>query len=85
MRHRTCDSPQVRAARNLPAIQALYRSEEAVVDRTIYYAQLEEGARYLASLATTDAERNVHLGWANRYYRLRLDATPQLAIRPIAA
>jgi hypothetical protein len=28
----------------------------------------------LASLASDDAERHEHLGWANRYYRLRVDA-----------
>jgi hypothetical protein len=53
------------------------------LEQAVYYAQLEEGARYLASLATSDAERRVHLGWANRYYRLRVDAEPQPT--PIAA
>jgi hypothetical protein len=46
------------------------------VDQAIYYSQLEKGARFLASRATTEAGRIEHLGWANRYYRLRLDATP---------
>lgn len=55
------------------------------MDSAAYYAQLEQGARYLASLATNDAERHVHLSWANRYYRLRVDAEPQPAITPIAA
>jgi hypothetical protein len=44
------------------------------VDQSLYYAQLEQGARYLASLAGDEAERSEHLGWANRYYRLRVDA-----------
>lgn len=39
-----------------------------------YYEQLEQGARYLASLATSASERREHLGWANRYYRLADDA-----------
>ena len=46
------------------------------VDQSVYYSQLEQGARYLASLAETDAERRVHLGWANRYCRLAADAAP---------
>lgn len=40
------------------------------VDDGIYYAQLEEGARFLAARAATDAERQQHLGMANRYVRL---------------
>lgn len=55
------------------------------MDDAIYYAQLEQGARYLASLATTEHERHVHLGWANRYYRLRVDAQPPRVVAPIAA
>ena len=38
------------------------------------YAQLEQGARYLASKAADEAERRLHLGWANRYSRLVSDA-----------
>ena len=55
------------------------------MEQAVYYAQLEEGARYLASLATSDSERHLHLSWANRYYRLRVDAEPQPAVTPIAA
>ena len=55
------------------------------MEQAVYYAQLEEGARYLASLATSDAERQVHLGWANRYYRLRVDAELQPAVTSMAA
>jgi hypothetical protein len=71
--------------RNIHWLHALYRREEAILDSANYYAQLEQGARYLASLATSDAERHVHLSWANRYHRLRVDAEPQPAIAPIAA
>ena len=49
---------------------------EAIPDPALHYAQLEQGARYLASLAISDDERREHIGWANRYYRLRVDATP---------
>jgi hypothetical protein len=34
------------------------------------YAQLETGARFLASRARTEAERETHLGMANLYARL---------------
>jgi hypothetical protein len=44
------------------------------LDIAIHYARLEQGARYLASLAANDDERRVHLGWANRYRRLVTDA-----------
>jgi hypothetical protein len=37
------------------------------------YEQLETGARWLASRALDEAERHEHLGWANRYARLRLE------------
>jgi hypothetical protein len=47
---------------------------EAVLDQALDYAQLEQGARYLASLTRDEAERREHLGWANRYSRLKLDA-----------
>jgi hypothetical protein len=42
----------------------------------IYYTQLEAGARFLAAGAATPAERDVHLGMANRYASLRADAAP---------
>lgn len=47
------------------------------MNQAVYYSQLEQGARYLASLAATEAERRVHLGWANRYCRLASDAAPE--------
>jgi hypothetical protein len=37
---------------------------------TLTYAQLEQGARFLAERAQTDAEREAHLAMANRYARL---------------
>lgn len=40
-----------------------------------YYGRLETGARWLASVALEGAEREAHLGQANRYARLRLDAS----------
>lgn len=43
-------------------------------DDHLYYTQLEAGARYLAAGASSGAERNVHLGMADRYARLRADA-----------
>ena len=61
------------------------REEGTPLDDATYYAQLEQGARYLAALAASQRERDVHLGWANRYYRLRVDAEPRPAIAPIAA
>ena len=42
-------------------------------DRT-YYSQLETGARFLASGAASPAERDLHLGMAHKYARLRADA-----------
>ena len=39
-----------------------------------YYERLEIGARWLASRAATEAERNDHLGTANGYARQRLEA-----------
>ena len=36
-----------------------------------YYEQLETGARWLASQAREPAERDVHLGHAVRYARLK--------------
>ena len=48
------------------------------MDSQTYYAELEQGARYLAARAASDAERTVHLGWANRYYQLRVDAEAEV-------
>jgi hypothetical protein len=39
-----------------------------------YYQRLETGARWLASRTGSEAERGEHLGMANQYARLRLDA-----------
>lgn len=39
-----------------------------------YYERLETGARWLASRSAEGCEREGHLGNANRYARLRLDA-----------
>jgi len=39
-----------------------------------YYGRLETGARWLASCAGDGTERDAHLGHADRYARLRLDA-----------
>ncbi|MET1110539.1 MAG: hypothetical protein ABWX67_03330 [Allosphingosinicella sp.] len=39
-----------------------------------YYERLETGARWLAARAAPGCEREGHLGNANRYARLRLDA-----------
>lgn len=39
-----------------------------------HYAQLEMGARYLAAITKDAEERRTHLGWANRYYRLGVEA-----------
>ena len=41
----------------------------------IYYTQLA-GARFLAAGAGTSLDRDIHLGMANRYARLRADAEP---------
>ena len=43
-------------------------------DDSVYYSQLEKGARYLASTAGSPAERDLHLGMAHKYERLRADA-----------
>lgn len=40
-----------------------------------YYHQLETGARWLASQALGQDERDEHVGMAERYARLRLDAS----------
>lgn len=50
------------------AVQVL---QPGVADAT-YYAELEEGARFLASRSTGETERNRHLSMANRYVKLRL-------------
>jgi hypothetical protein len=39
-----------------------------------YYERLETGARWLAARSAEGCEREGHLGNANRYARLRLDA-----------
>jgi hypothetical protein len=39
-----------------------------------YYQRLETGARWLASRADDDGERDQHLGMAYRYSRLRQEA-----------
>ena len=39
-----------------------------------YYLRLETGARWLAARSAEGCEREGHLGNANRYARLRLDA-----------
>ena len=39
-----------------------------------HYAQLETGARWLASRASNEAEANEHLAMATKYARLRVDA-----------
>jgi hypothetical protein len=39
-----------------------------------YYERLEIGARWLASRTKVDSERQEHLGMANKYSRLRLEA-----------
>jgi hypothetical protein len=44
---------------------------------TLTYAQLEQGARFLADRAQTDAERETHLAMANRYVRLGEKPAPR--------
>lgn len=44
------------------------------VEDAIYYARLEEGARFLASRSTGETERSRHLSMANHYVKLRLGA-----------
>jgi hypothetical protein len=70
---------------NLCDCCALDPREEAALETATYYAQLEQGARYLAYLATSENEKRVHLGWANRYYRLRVDAESPEPIASMAA
>ena len=50
--------------------------ENRRVAETAYYERLETGARWLASRSGAGAERDAHLGHADRYARLRLDAAP---------
>ena len=56
--------------RSVPMLQAETRAAD------LTYDQLEIGARWLASRAGDLAERQVHLGMANRYARLRLETIP---------
>ena len=44
-----------------------------------YYERLEVGARWLASRSASEGERHEHLGFANRYARLRLEAAQEIA------
>ena len=55
------------------------------MDDTIYYSELEQGARYLAGGARGGAGRREHLGWAERYRQLALAAEPSRpALRLVA-
>lgn len=45
------------------------------------YERLETGARWLASRSSESGERERHLGHANRYARLRLDAAAGQGVR----
>jgi hypothetical protein len=47
---------------------------DAVFGGIAYYERLETGARWMASRAAGPAERDSHLGAANRYARLRAEA-----------
>jgi len=58
---------------------------EAVLNDALHYSQLEEGARYLAARASSRAERQTHLGWANRYYRLKIESLPQTMPEALSA
>jgi hypothetical protein len=68
-------APPWRAA---PAILAADAGRPALqlpaFDDAVHYERLETGARWLASRAGEGAEREAHIGNANRYARLRLDA-----------
>lgn len=48
--------------------------ERLRVAETDYYQRLETGARWLASRSGVGAERDAHLGHADRYARLKLDS-----------
>jgi hypothetical protein len=50
---------------------------DAVFGGAAYYERLEAGARWMASQARTAAERDRHIAAANRYGRLRSDASPR--------
>ncbi len=52
------------------------------MDQAVYYAQLEAGARYLASISSDLDERRTHIGWANRYYRLGVEARLDQQLAP---
>ncbi len=75
MKIRSARRPKRGRGRNFSLPRPLCKQREAVLDHALDYAQLEQGARYLASLSRDDAERREHLGWANRYSRLRMDAS----------
>ncbi len=47
---------------------------DAVFGGAAYYERLEAGARWMANRAASAAERDQHLGAANRYARLCSDA-----------
>src|SRR5688500_5005810 len=64
------------------SIKAAAAREQATIDAhaapperadAAYYERLETGARWLASRAPSDTERDEHLGIANKYARLRLE------------
>lgn len=48
---------------------------DAVFGGVAYYERLEAGARWMASQAHTADERDEHIGAANRYARLRGEAS----------
>ena len=50
------------------------RDIDAVFGGEAYYERLEAGARWMASQAHSAAQRDGHIGAANRYARLRADA-----------
>lgn len=47
---------------------------QPLLDDVLYYTQLEEGARFLASRSIGERERSRHLSMANHYAKLRLGA-----------
>ena len=55
-----------------PALQIAHPQGEPA--DAAYYGRLEAGARWLASQAGADSERNDHIGMASRYARLRVAA-----------
>jgi hypothetical protein len=44
------------------------------LEQADHYAMLEQGARHLAAISADPEERRLHLGWANRYYKLGVEA-----------